>query len=611
MFSHRRQALSLGPGNSWLRLSYSFLASRMSDRRADARKIEVTSVWGNVQQGLYTKERVQKGRPVFSEKPLLYVPNVFLMQHPSDTLKAIYDVNPLNNDLMLAGCKDVELFTACHLLLERKSRMVQHVFKTMPAFPNYNAKDKDATFLKKIGKIAGCPPNVVRKAVSQVRRNALSVSGIITGCTLGLALYEFASLPKHSCDPNMIYYFRTNGAVVFIALRDIEVGEELTLSYLRGVYYAPLEARQSELKARFSLSCACPRCIKEASNESHFAAVYDGIEKSSVTKVDLETFNNELSRIEREVNSKTAHVSEPLESLPNRFSDEKSVAQIFYTVSGIVPAQPLAYRHTAALLVVMTHLHGCHTRMRYMGEYCRLVRFVYSRLLKSSEILALPIEVSHMVVSLALLPAILKCDENPFCDGFGKTVLHVIKEDSRDLQLQFVFQAFACTLLGNDIRSVFDVEEKIRAARALWPADYLEIDVLSVAFLKVLTDANRVSLSEHLSCSEKRRIVHKRRIKRKVVSQGPSEVEAESTSAYSDILTGLSTIDEDDEVRSRGPLCSQTSFSSRDNSVKDDSVNFSVAPERVQTGVHLHELEIQVDSRESSRPHDVLTCCCY
>jgi len=82
-----------------------------------------------------------------------------------------------------------------------------------------------------------------------------------TGGT-GSAAYLVASLFNHSCEPNLDVVFPRNDATVALrAARDIEPGEQLSISYMdQGQPYA---ARQRHLRWAYGFACACALCREE------------------------------------------------------------------------------------------------------------------------------------------------------------------------------------------------------------------------------------------------------------------------------------------------------------------------------------------------------------
>jgi hypothetical protein len=72
-------------------------------------------------------------------------------------------------------------------------------------------------------------------------------------------VFLLGSRINHSCIPNVNFAFNENlNKTTFHAVRDIEEGEELTLSYL-DVANRPHATRRSELASR-GFECSCPAC---------------------------------------------------------------------------------------------------------------------------------------------------------------------------------------------------------------------------------------------------------------------------------------------------------------------------------------------------------------
>nr|XP_055229956.1 histone-lysine N-methyltransferase SMYD3 isoform X3 [Gorilla gorilla gorilla] len=74
---------------------------------------------------------------------------------------------------------------------------------------------------------------------------------------VGVGLYPSISLLNHSCDPNCSIVF--NGPHLLLrAVRDIEVGEELTICYLDMLMTS--EERRKQLRDQYCFECDCFRC---------------------------------------------------------------------------------------------------------------------------------------------------------------------------------------------------------------------------------------------------------------------------------------------------------------------------------------------------------------
>lgn len=84
----------------------------------------------------------------------------------------------------------------------------------------------------------------------------------------GTAMYSSACKMNHSCDPNVVIIYRDRQwgdplVAHCIAIRDIEEGEELCISYID--LDQPYEKRQESL-ANYGFQCYCVRCQTESGN---------------------------------------------------------------------------------------------------------------------------------------------------------------------------------------------------------------------------------------------------------------------------------------------------------------------------------------------------------
>ena len=80
---------------------------------------------------------------------------------------------------------------------------------------------------------------------------------------IGVGLFPTASLLNHSCKPN-VEMFRSSSkhspTCVFVAVRHIEEGEELTISYLPDAYKKSVHERKDYLEYNYGFKCDCPLC---------------------------------------------------------------------------------------------------------------------------------------------------------------------------------------------------------------------------------------------------------------------------------------------------------------------------------------------------------------
>jgi hypothetical protein len=74
----------------------------------------------------------------------------------------------------------------------------------------------------------------------------------------GTGLFPLMSYLNHSCTPNAeVRYINGNGSAVVIALKPIQVGEEVCVSYIDEE--APFEDRM-EMLASYKFKCKCEKC---------------------------------------------------------------------------------------------------------------------------------------------------------------------------------------------------------------------------------------------------------------------------------------------------------------------------------------------------------------
>lgn len=82
----------------------------------------------------------------------------------------------------------------------------------------------------------------------------------------GSAAYLLSSMLNHSCEPNLDVHFPHNNATVgFMALRDIQKNEQLTISYID--VEMPVSQRRQRLGFSYGFECGCPRCLREVQGQ--------------------------------------------------------------------------------------------------------------------------------------------------------------------------------------------------------------------------------------------------------------------------------------------------------------------------------------------------------
>jgi hypothetical protein len=77
----------------------------------------------------------------------------------------------------------------------------------------------------------------------------------------GTALYATASLLNHHCSPNLNITMSAGGQIALVASRDINIGEELSITYIDA--NLPKSDRLRTLRHAYGFECTCSRCQKE------------------------------------------------------------------------------------------------------------------------------------------------------------------------------------------------------------------------------------------------------------------------------------------------------------------------------------------------------------
>ncbi|KAJ7425210.1 SET and MYND domain containing 3 [Willisornis vidua] len=74
---------------------------------------------------------------------------------------------------------------------------------------------------------------------------------------VGVGLYPSMSLLNHSCDPNCVIVFE-GYQLLLRSVREIQIGEELTISYIESLM--PTSERQKQLLRQYCFECDCLLC---------------------------------------------------------------------------------------------------------------------------------------------------------------------------------------------------------------------------------------------------------------------------------------------------------------------------------------------------------------
>ncbi|KAK5816048.1 hypothetical protein F5H01DRAFT_413485 [Linnemannia elongata] len=124
------------------------------------------------------------------------------------------------------------------------------------------AKEDRAAFLRGSGEPEGDGEGASGTKGFELLRKLLSygfsLTNLETTTVVGLALYV-QSMPfmNHSCLPNCVYTFK-GSRVECRVIRNIQPGEELTISYIDQI--GTTQERQKQLKEQYHFTCDCPLC---------------------------------------------------------------------------------------------------------------------------------------------------------------------------------------------------------------------------------------------------------------------------------------------------------------------------------------------------------------
>ncbi|VTZ68322.1 SET domain protein, putative [Plasmodium chabaudi chabaudi] len=76
-----------------------------------------------------------------------------------------------------------------------------------------------------------------------------------------ILLFKKAYFINHSCFPNSSYCFMDNNKICFIAMRKINMYDEISISFINELY-ASIEYRKKKLNDIKNISCSCNRCLQ-------------------------------------------------------------------------------------------------------------------------------------------------------------------------------------------------------------------------------------------------------------------------------------------------------------------------------------------------------------
>ena len=106
------------------------------------------------------------------------------------------------------------------------------------------------------------PLDLFQRILGALHLNTFSISEANTGDQLGSALFTEGSMFNHSCLPNVsLQPGPLHGGIgTFKLLRDVDVGEELAVSYIDHDLLNSAAERQQHLEWAYGFKCDCTAC---------------------------------------------------------------------------------------------------------------------------------------------------------------------------------------------------------------------------------------------------------------------------------------------------------------------------------------------------------------
>ncbi|XP_050750884.1 histone-lysine N-methyltransferase SMYD3 isoform X1 [Gymnogyps californianus] len=128
---------------------------------------------------------------------------------------------------------------------------------------------------------------------------------------VGVGLYPSMSLLNHSCDPNCVIVFE-GYQLLLRSVREIQIGEELTISYIESLM--PTSERQKQLIRQYCFECDCLLCQNQekdaeklAGEEHAWKEVKDAVNEVRYPK-SKEEWEQVLARCQNLLSSNMGHL---------------------------------------------------------------------------------------------------------------------------------------------------------------------------------------------------------------------------------------------------------------------------------------------------------------
>jgi len=194
---------------------------------------------------LVVSEDVSKGATIFGEDPLIFVNDKTVSKMGySSRIFALTDLVLKNMVVLQCLLKDHDIGGKFSFLqptqdelLDGRHLVAQHIAH----------KDPIKIFLL-----------LVRTNLNYLEKDGTCSSGY----------YERLAFINHNCNPSCTVLQqeeegKDNKRIILKALRDIRKGEELTISYIKGIEDAPYVIRKKYLLETYAFECNCKKCELE------------------------------------------------------------------------------------------------------------------------------------------------------------------------------------------------------------------------------------------------------------------------------------------------------------------------------------------------------------
>ncbi|CAK7994822.1 Hypothetical protein POVR1_LOCUS346 [uncultured virus] len=196
--------------------------------------------------GAFSTQKIPGGTKVFTEPPITTVPI-------SDHM-----MWQLTKDLLIAGHGES--------------------IKTLASIPVSKAPPITKKMLKEL--LPKFSKSIVERTYHIVCRNAYVIRNFLTYHQRGLGLYPVISRFNHHCNPNCALVFDDVSGMI-VAIRDIDVDEELTLSYhLLASSALPVLFRQKIIVHHYDFICQCSECEKSIASSCDDISTFEVLERS-------------------------------------------------------------------------------------------------------------------------------------------------------------------------------------------------------------------------------------------------------------------------------------------------------------------------------------------